>query len=315
MLRRVLIFSFYCSIIAVVSSCSLFRTNKNETPSAPIDEETMSANDVLTADSTLVSPDSTQKTHRTLTLREQMQHLSDKQDDMNSDLQAIKKDLAAMKLDISDMKKALLKKGNTEENLAGVAIPGDSTQIASDSTKKPDSKQKKKSKDASKLLPDESKSKTPKERVDKDISSLLPDNSKLPTPGRKDSTAPKAPPNISEDYKKALQLVTKKQYPEAIELLEKALQTEKNPINRANENYWLGECHFARDEFKEAIPFFKETLKNKSSTKVDDAMILMAESYLRLENKEEAKKIFEKLIQTYPQSEFVPRARKMLQML
>jgi TolA-binding protein len=68
-------------------------------------------------------------------------------------------------------------------------------------------------------------------------------------------------------------------------------------------------------QYREAIPRFKETIKSKSSDKVDDALLLIAECHRQLGETEEAKKYYTQLLNQHPRSEHIIEARKRLQML
>jgi TolA-binding protein len=80
-------------------------------------------------------------------------------------------------------------------------------------------------------------------------------------------------------------------------------------------NYWLGESHFGLNQYDKAISYFDKVLKSGSASKKDDAMIMIAEAQVRSGKINEAKKMFNSFITVYPQSQFVPRAKKMLQQL
>lgn len=129
------------------------------------------------------------------------------------------------------------------------------------------------------------------------------------------ATAAEQPVPTSDTYKEAMSLIAKKDYAKAVPLLETVLNNDKNPVTRGNAYYWLGEAAYAGTDYNKAIDHFKNAFSIKSSTKADDALLMIAESYRKLGNNEEAKKAYNKLIQTYPQSEFIARARKMLQMM
>jgi TolA-binding protein len=124
-----------------------------------------------------------------------------------------------------------------------------------------------------------------------------------------DSTAPGSP------YRKAMQFLKKRMYSEAAAQLNEALLSERNPQIISNSNYWLGESYFGMGKFTEAADAFRKVLSSKTSTKLDDAQIMLAETYLKMGNQPEARKQFQRVLDAYPSSEFVPRARRMLQQL
>ncbi len=113
-------------------------------------------------------------------------------------------------------------------------------------------------------------------------------------------------------YQQALQIFNKRQYEEAAALFNDQLNHYPSGQYAANAYYWIGECYYAISDFASAISAFRKVLTFKHSQKDDDAQNKIALSYLKMGQSEEAKAEFKKLVERYPASEFVPRAKQYL---
>jgi TolA-binding protein len=252
------------------------------------------------------------------TLREQMQIFENHQTSTDKRIDSVARELSTVKTEVEVLKNSV--SGTFQpKSTAKAGIPS------------------KKFEETDEILPDEV---SPKSQNKPSV------KSKLPLPKEiipKKTIAHKAEPKIEDEikpdektkktvestktdtaskqskagslYHAAMNLISKKQYEEAIGLLSESIKTEKNLETLANSYYWLGESYFGTGKFDQAIPNFQKVFSFKNSTKIDDAQLMIAESYQRLGRNEEAKKAFQKLVDYYPASEFVPRAKKMLQRL
>jgi TolA-binding protein len=116
-------------------------------------------------------------------------------------------------------------------------------------------------------------------------------------------------------FNKAMNEFKNRNYKGAINELHNMLKTEKNKENTGKYNYWIGESHFGLNQYDKAVNYFGKVLNSNNTSKKDDAQIMIAESYARSGNIDEAKKAFTDLISNYPKSRYIARARKMLQQL
>lgn len=311
-----------CSLIAalflaVLSSCSLLNVNPG---SGEADE--VHTDEMATADTVGAIRDTTTPRRRLPTLREQMQRIEEHQAAMQEDIEFIKNDLSVLKDEVVQLRNSL--SGGKPAVTETEAVKGPSV------TRKTEPKVEEPT-PATVLLPDEEVTETPKRKPVKPQGTMqntaprqtpapvtIPSDEQVkaatPKPPASD-TEEKAPVLPSEVYREAMQHVAKKEYDKAIPLLEDVLKNDKNPVTRGNAWYWLGEAYYAGGDYNKAIEHFQEAFAIKSSTKADDALLMIAESYRKMGKTEEARKTYNRLIQTYPQSEFIPRARKMLQML
>ena len=80
--------------------------------------------------------------------------------------------------------------------------------------------------------------------------------------------------------------------------------------------YWRGESQYALGSYEDAIASFHEVLdKYPNSGKSDDAQFKIGSSYEKLGNTTNAKAAYNRLILSYPESEYTARAKTRLQKL
>jgi TolA-binding protein len=79
-----------------------------------------------------------------------------------------------------------------------------------------------------------------------------------------------------------------------------------------NCHYWLGESNFQLKAYAQAIQHFQQVQGYKFSEKKDDAQFMIARSYELLGDRNKSRAEFQKLVEQYPTSEFVKRARAKL---
>lgn len=301
--------------LSLCVSCVHFNTNSDD-PDMAAEEEVVP--EAVPDSAVAVVRDTVAPRRRLPTLREQMQRIEERQAAMQEDIAFIKNDLSVLKEEVVQLRNAVT--GNKPAAVETEAVKGPIPVERLNKDEEPAP--------ATVLLSDEEVgATTPKKPTRppaarreerKPASTVIPSDEALERP-KPATTTPAAkepaPVPVSEKYREAMTFIGRKEYDQAVPLLEEVLTDEKNPVTRSNAYYWLGEAAYAGGDFQKAIEHFKHAFSVKASTKADDALVMMAESYRRIGNVEEAKKTYTKLIQVYPQSEFVPRARKMLQML
>lgn len=117
------------------------------------------------------------------------------------------------------------------------------------------------------------------------------------------------------DINSAIEDYNSKNYNSAIKKLTDIIKTEKGIVAQTQSNYWLGESFYAIKQYLEAVRYYKFVAEKGSGEMKDNAQVMIAECYIRSGEIPKAKLAFEALIEKYPGSEFVPKARKMLQQL
>ncbi len=115
-----------------------------------------------------------------------------------------------------------------------------------------------------------------------------------------------------DQYQKALQTFDKRLYEKAQGLFSGILKKFPSGDYSDKAQYWIGECYYARNDYAGSIASFNKVLKYKKTSKGDDAQLKIGMSYLRMGKNEKAIEELKRLIDRYPASEYVPRAKKYL---
>jgi len=320
-----------CAAFAV--GCSTPKTAQTRHPLPPLSSmlappqasSSPAGADTPTADSAVAVP-----RKRLLTLREQMQRLEDRQslgeekiDSALREISDVRKDVEMLKNSVAETfqpkstakaGKPIIAKRDDDEILPDDPIDMFPGKKAPQPAPKSTVKAEKKAKPIKKIIP---KKDTSAEDLTDEIK---PDEKPKKQAEAKPEAKAEAKPDSTKVkpgslYHSALNLISKKQYDEAIPLLLETIKTEKSTEVLSNSYYWLGESYFGVGKFDQAIFNFQKVISYKNSSKLDDAQLMVAESFQRLGRNEEAKKAFQKLVDFFPTSEFVPRAKKMLQKL
>ncbi len=113
-------------------------------------------------------------------------------------------------------------------------------------------------------------------------------------------------------YEQGVSLLTAKRYQEAIEVFAMLVSRFPTHALASHCHYWSGEAYFNLGNYQAAIESFNQVLRASLSLKKDNALLMLGRSYLQLNRTEEARRVFNQLIQEYPSSEFVGTAEEML---
>ncbi len=250
------------------------------------------------------------------TLREQMQLLGESQDDMNSKMDRMQSDVTYIKNTVDEIKDILISKGADFLPAKGPTPKIDAVEDKKQTPKKDEfiilSDEQKNAENKAKPAPVK-KLQAPAKRDLKirKTANTKPDpvqNINEPNDEKTDETAPE---NISD----ALEYFKKKDYKSTIVYLEIIIEKDGNPETVSECHYWIGESHFGLKEYRAAIEHFKKVAEYMQSGRRDDAQVMIAESFMRIGEVPSAKEAFRELVTAFPTSEYVPRARKMLQQL
>jgi TolA-binding protein len=120
---------------------------------------------------------------------------------------------------------------------------------------------------------------------------------------------------LSDSVKTGINEYKSANYSKAIKILTSSINEETSLKNLSEIHYFIAESYFAIRDYKNSINYFTKVLEYRDSPYKPKAQLKIAESNMRSGRIPEAKIAYEKLIENYPESEFVPQARKMLQQL
>lgn len=131
----------------------------------------------------------------------------------------------------------------------------------------------------------------------------------MPSGGTKSSEVKSIPPMEVSNYEDALKAFNAKQYDNAMKGFQMILDGGVREDWADNCKYWIGESHYARKRYADAVKSFEEVLAYKNSEKKADAQFMMAQAYERMGNKAGAKLAYEVVVKDYPTSRNVKKAK------
>jgi tol-pal system protein YbgF len=115
-------------------------------------------------------------------------------------------------------------------------------------------------------------------------------------------------PNAKRDYDAALSLVQARQYDAALDALAAFLVKYPDHPYADNALFWRGECYFAKGDYLHASEQFEGVVTRfPAGNKAPDALLKLGISRLKLGDPAKAKEYFDRLAQTYPQSDAAHR--------
>lgn len=111
-------------------------------------------------------------------------------------------------------------------------------------------------------------------------------------------------PAAKPAYDAALALVRARQYDAALDALASFLVKWPDHPYADNAMYWRGECYFAKGDYLHAAEQFEGVVARfPAGRKAPDALLKLGVSHQKLGNPVKAKECFDRLAQTYPQSD------------
>lgn len=115
-------------------------------------------------------------------------------------------------------------------------------------------------------------------------------------------------PNAKRDYEAALSLVNGKQYDAALDALAAFLVKYPDHPYADNALFWRGECYYAKGDYLHASEQFEGVVTRfPAGNKAPDALLKLGMSRLKLGDPVKAREYFDRLAQTYPQSDAARR--------
>ena len=121
--------------------------------------------------------------------------------------------------------------------------------------------------------------------------------------------------SYEEEYRKALEKFNQKDYTKAISMFQALIQRDMNNALSDNCQYWIGESYFGLKDYQKAIIEFEKVFSFSNTNKDDDAQLKLGITYIRMGQKEDARRELTRLLSNYPNSEFTALARKLLEEL
>jgi len=116
-------------------------------------------------------------------------------------------------------------------------------------------------------------------------------------------------------YKQGLEKFRAVEYANALQIFKALIDVDAGHTLTGNALYWAGESHFALGQYRQAIQLFDQVLMHKNSPKLDDALLKKGLCLSNLEENAAALTVFNTLIETYPKSEYIERAKKYIKAL
>jgi TolA-binding protein len=130
-----------------------------------------------------------------------------------------------------------------------------------------------------------------------------------PAPAQSAVQVPAA--NVSAAYNDALEKYKARKYEEALNIFTGVQEAASGKVKSAA-MYWTGECLNGLKRYDDAIKVFEDVVATKVSDKRDDAQYMLAHVNLRKRDTAKAKEAYQTLIDKFPTSEYVARAREEL---
>jgi tol-pal system protein YbgF len=118
-----------------------------------------------------------------------------------------------------------------------------------------------------------------------------------------------APGEYQMRYQEGLDLFHARNYKQAIDIFESLIASDGNNSLSDNAQYWVGESHYALGQYKKAIIDFEKVFTFSKSNKNPDAQFKLGLCYVRLGDGAKARDEFQRLLDVYPESDYVSRAQ------
>ena len=120
---------------------------------------------------------------------------------------------------------------------------------------------------------------------------------------------------VPRRYEAARALYDDRQYDKAVKGFATILSDSPGSDLADNAQYWIGECYYGMGRFRQALTEFTKVFAYRNTEKDDDAQLKIARCYLSLGEKDRALMALRKLIDEYPESEYVANARREIRYL
>jgi tol-pal system protein YbgF len=121
--------------------------------------------------------------------------------------------------------------------------------------------------------------------------------------------------DFSYNYEEALKAFYARDYQKAASIFSSLLTSYPNHTLASNCQYWIGECMFAVRDYQQAAAAFQAVNNYNNTTKKDDATLMLGRCYYALNDKANAREYFQSVLDNYPGSEYLEKARQWLRRL
>ena len=118
--------------------------------------------------------------------------------------------------------------------------------------------------------------------------------------------------DYSYDYKVAHQMYMRGNFDTSLNKFKFLLENNISKDLADNCQFWIGQIFFSKKEYLNAIQEFNKVLKYKDSNKKSESIYKIGLSYIKIGNNDEAKKMFQKIINNYPKSKYYSKASEFL---
>ncbi len=124
---------------------------------------------------------------------------------------------------------------------------------------------------------------------------------------------PAAPPEVLSLYRAGRESFETRHYDRAMAQFTQLLETAPEDELADNAQFWIGECYWGLGKYRQALTAFAKVFVYAKTEKADAAQFKIARSYQALEEFDKARAAYQKLLDEYPDSQYVPTARRGLQ--
>ena len=152
-------------------------------------------------------------------------------------------------------------------------------------------------------------------RLDSLPSRAMPSARARETPADTLATAAVGTGDAFNMYQGALYYYRHQQYNRALAEFDRLLQEAPMSEWSDNAQYWRGECYYGLGKYQQALLEFTKVFAFSNTDKADDALLKIARCHLRREDRARALAALRKLLDEYPDSEYVPTARDKIEQL
>ena len=132
---------------------------------------------------------------------------------------------------------------------------------------------------------------------------------------RADTTAAVGKSDAFNMYQGALAYYRHKQYDRALAEFDRLLQEAPMSEWSDNAQYWKGECYYGLRKYQQALIEFTKVFAFSNTGKADDAQLKIARCHIVLGERDRALAALRKLLDEYPDSEYVSTARDKIKQL